>query len=146
MQTVNSLIKDNFDWSNSAFPAKSAEAQGNVTDSKLTILVSNIMLQLGIPANIKGYTYLREAIIIKVNEPQADIPVTKILYPCVAKKFHTSATRVERAIRHAIESAWNKTDQTYRNEVFSYVFSRFERRPTNSEFIAMIADRILLYV
>lgn len=141
---TNNLAKDIFDWKHSAFSAIGTDTRGNLTNSHLMILVSNIILQLGIPANIKGYIYLREAIFIKVNEPQADFLVTKFLYPDIAKKFHTSAISVERAIRHAIEAAWNSEDSSYRDEIFPYAFSHRGRRPTNSEFIALVADRIIL--
>ena len=138
------MIKDISNRQHSVLPIISAETQENITNDNLMILVSVIILQLGIPVNTKGYAYLREAIIIKVNDPQADMPVTKILYPDVAKKFYTSAGRVERAIRHAIEMAWTRMDCAYREQNFSYRLIRFEKKPTNSEFIAMIAEYIVL--
>jgi len=144
MHTDNNLIENIFDWQHGAVPATNTDIRGNITADNLMILVSDIIIQLGIPVHVKGYTYLREAIIIKVNDPQADMPVTKILYPDVAKKFYTSAGRVERAIRHAIEMAWTRMDCAYREQNFSYRLIRFEKKPTNSEFIAMIAEYIVL--
>jgi len=138
------LIKYISNRQHSVLPIISAETQENITNDNLMILVSVIILQLGIPVNTKGYAYLREAIIIMVNEAQSDIPITKILYPQIAKEFHTSAICVERAIRHAIEAAWNRTDPFSRDKVFPYTFSHLERRPTNSAFITMIADHIVL--
>lgn len=144
MNTVNNLVERMFDWPHSTFPAVSNEPREPVSDDNRIILVSNIISQFGVPAHIKGYAYLREAIIIKIREPDAYIPITKVIYPSIAAKFHVSPICVERAIRHAIEAAWSRTDQADRNRIFSHIFSHSEKRPTNSEFIAMIADRIVL--
>ncbi|MBE6948492.1 MAG: sporulation transcription factor Spo0A [Ruminococcaceae bacterium] len=107
-------------------------------------LVTEIIHEIGIPAHIKGYQYLREAIILTVNDMDIINAVTKVLYPTVAKKFGTTASRVERAIRHAIEVAWDRGDIETLQKFFGYTVSNIRGKPTNSEFIAMIADRIYL--
>ena len=96
------------------------------------------------PAHIKGYQYLREAIRLTVEDMEVINAVTKVLYPAVAKKFNTTASRVERAIRHAIEVAWDRGDLETLQKYFGYTVSNAKGKPTNSEFIAMIADRISL--
>ena len=100
--------------------------------------------EIGVPAHIKGYQYLREAIIIAVGDMDVINAVTKILYPEVAKRFGTTASRVERAIRHAIEVAWDRGDLETLQKYFGYTVSNAKGKPTNSEFIAMIADRLVL--
>ena len=107
-------------------------------------LVTNIIHEIGVPAHIKGYQYLREAIIIAVNDMEVINAVTKVLYPAVAKRFATTPSRVERAIRHAIEVAWDRGDLETLQKYFGYTVSNAKGKPTNSEFIAMIADRLLL--
>ena len=106
--------------------------------------IANIFLSMGIPAHIKGYQYLREAILIAVNDMDVINAVTKVLYPEVAKRFDTTASRVERAIRHAIEVAWDRGDLETLQKYFGYTVSNVKGKPTNSEFIAMIADRLQL--
>lgn len=106
--------------------------------------VTKIIHEVGVPAHIKGYQYLREAILITVLDMDVINAVTKVLYPAVAKKFSTSASRVERAIRHAIEVAWDRGDIETLQRYFGYTVSNAKGKPTNSEFIAMIADRIRL--
>ena len=106
--------------------------------------VTGIIHEVGVPAHIKGYQYLREAIIIAVNDMDVINAVTKVLYPEVAKRFNTTASRVERAIRHAIEVAWDRGDLETLQKYFGYTVSNAKGKPTNSEFIAMIADRISL--
>ncbi|MBR0413138.1 MAG: sporulation transcription factor Spo0A [Eubacterium sp.] len=112
--------------------------------ANLETLVSNIMRQIGVPAHIKGYQYLRRSIILCVNDKSMLGSVTKILYPTVAKEFQTTASRVERAIRHAIEVAWNRGDVEVLSSFFGYTIQAERGKPTNSEFIAMIADKICL--
>ena len=107
-------------------------------------LVTNIIHEIGVPAHIKGYQYLREAIIIAVNDMDVINAITKVLYPEVAKNFGTTASRVERAIRHAIEVAWDRGDLETLQKYFGYTVSNTKGKPTNSEFIAMIADRLQL--
>ena len=106
--------------------------------------VTAIIHEVGVPAHIKGYQYLREAIIITVKDMDVINAVTKVLYPEVAKRFGTTASRVERAIRHAIEVAWDRGDLETLQKYFGYTVSNAKGKPTNSEFIAMIADRIRL--
>ncbi len=106
--------------------------------------VSDIMRQIGVPAHIKGYLYLRTSIILCVNDRNMLGSVTKLLYPTVAKEYKTTASRVERAIRHAIEVAWNRGDVDVLSSFFGYTIQAERGKPTNSEFIAMIADKILL--
>ena len=110
----------------------------------LEALVTSIIHEIGVPAHIKGYQYLREAIIMTVEDMEVINAVTKILYPEVAKKFGTTASRVERAIRHAIEVAWDRGDLETLQKYFGYTVSNSKGKPTNSEFIAMIADRLVL--
>ncbi len=106
--------------------------------------VTGIIHEVGVPAHIKGYQYLREAILITVDDMDVINAVTKVLYPEVAKKFGTTPSRVERAIRHAIEVAWDRGDLETLQKYFGYTVSNAKGKPTNSEFIAMIADRLNL--
>ena len=106
--------------------------------------VTAIIHEIGVPAHIKGYQYLREAIVFTVKDMDAINAVTKVLYPAVAKRFGTTPSRVERAIRHAIEVAWDRGDLETLQKYFGYTVSNAKGKPTNSEFIAMIADRLLL--
>ena len=115
------------------------------TDSReLERQVTAIIHEIGVPAHIKGYQYLREAISIAVKDMDVINAVTKVLYPEVAKRFGTTPSRVERAIRHAIEVAWDRGDLETLQKYFGYTVSNAKGKPTNSEFIAMIADRISL--
>ncbi len=106
--------------------------------------VTQIIHQIGIPAHIKGYQYLRSAIIMTINDNEIINSVTKVLYPSVAKKYSTTTSRVERAIRHAIEVAWDRGDIDTLNHYFGYTIQNSRGKPTNSEFIAMIADNLRL--
>ena len=106
--------------------------------------VTNIIHEIGVPAHIKGYQYLRDAIILSVNDMEMLNSITKILYPTIAKKHQTTASRVERAIRHAIEVAWSRGKMDTIDELFGYTVSTGKGKPTNSEFIALIADKIRL--
>ena len=110
----------------------------------LEVVVSEIMHQIGVPAHIKGYQYLREAIILSVNNTEMMGSVTKLLYPTVAKTFKTTSSRVERAIRHAIEVAWDRGDVDVLSSYFGYTIQSSRGKPTNSEFIAMIAHKLRL--
>lgn len=108
--------------------------------------VTDMIHELGVPAHIKGYQYLREAIMMSVGDIEMLNSITKILYPTIAKKFQTTPSRVERAIRHAIEVAWSRGKMETLDALFGYTISTGKGKPTNSEFIALIADRIrLLY-
>ncbi len=107
-------------------------------------MVTSIIHEIGVPAHIKGYQYLREAIIIAVNDMDVINAITKVLYPQVAKTFQTTPSRVERAIRHAIEVAWDRGDLDTLQKFFGYTVSNTKGKPTNSEFIALIADKLQL--
>lgn len=133
---IENLIPSNFSISlkdNDDYGANDLEAQ-----------VTKIIHQIGVPAHIKGYQYLRTAIILTVNDSDIINSVTKILYPTVAKKYQTTTSRVERAIRHAIEVAWDRGDVEVLNSYFGYTIQNNRGKPTNSEFIAMIADNLRL--
>ena len=106
--------------------------------------VTNIIHEIGVPAHIKGYQYLREAIMMSVNDIEMLNSITKILYPTIAKQFQTTSSRVERAIRHAIEVAWSRGKMDTIDELFGYTINNGKGKPTNSEFIALIADKIRL--
>lgn len=114
------------------------------SQNNIEALVTNIIHEIGVPAHIKGYQYLREAIIIAVNDMDVINAITKVLYPQVAKTFQTTPSRVERAIRHAIEVAWDRGDLDTLQRFFGYTVSNTKGKPTNSEFIALIADRLQL--
>ncbi len=115
-----------------------------VTDPELELMVTEIIHQIGVPAHIKGYQYLREAIILSVKNSEIINSVTKLLYPTVAKNHGTTSSRVERAIRHAIEVAWDRGDIDVLNSYFGYTIQNDRGKPTNSEFIAMISDKLRL--
>lgn len=119
-------------------------AEGGKSTVNLDIVVTDIIHQIGVPAHIKGYHYLREAIISSVENKDMLESVTKMLYPAVAKKFSTTPSRVERAIRHAIEIAWDRGDLETLNSFFGYTINTGKGKPTNSEFIALITDKICL--
>ncbi|MDE6209110.1 MAG: sporulation transcription factor Spo0A [Lachnospiraceae bacterium] len=106
--------------------------------------VTDIIHEVGVPAHIKGYQYLRDGIMMSVNDSEMLNSITKILYPTIAKKNNTTASRVERAIRHAIEVAWNRGNMDMVYDLFGYTINSGKGKPTNSEFIAMIADKIRL--
>lgn len=116
----------------------------SAAENDLEVTVSEIMHELGVPAHIKGYQYLRYAIVLSVDEPAALNSVTKVLYPTVARKFETTPSRVERAIRHAIEVAWDRGDIDVLSSYFGYTIQTSRGKPTNSEFIAMITDKLRL--
>ena len=118
---------------------------GVVTNSyKPELMVTEILHQIGVPAHIKGYHYLRESIILAIKNTDIINSITKQLYPTVAKMFETTSSRVERAIRHAIEVAWDRGDVDVLTSYFGYTIHNGRGKPTNSEFIAMIADKLRL--
>ena len=116
----------------------------NQANSGIEAMVTGIIHEIGVPAHIKGYQYLREAIIIAVGDMDVINAITKVLYPQVAKTFQTTPSRVERAIRHAIEVAWDRGDLDTLQRFFGYTVSNTKGKPTNSEFIALIADKLQL--
>ena len=119
-------------------------SEGQKNEENLEALVTNLIHEVGVPAHIKGYQYLREAIMMVVNDIDVINQITKSLYPQIARKFSTTPSRVERAIRHAIEVAWGRGQQEAVENIFGYTISAAKGKPTNSEFIAMIADKLRL--
>lgn len=115
-------------------------AKGRILDEK----ISNIFITVGIPAHIKGYQFLREAIKMAISTPEIINSITKKLYPAIAEKFETSASKVERAIRHAIEVAWNRGKIENINSLFGLKVYSSNEKPTNGEFIALVADKMIL--
>ena len=113
-------------------------------ERNLDMEITEIIHQIGVPAHIKGYQYLRTAILLTVKDSDVINSVTKVLYPSVAKKYQTTTSRVERAIRHAIEVAWDRGDVDVLSSYFGYTIQNSRGKPTNSEFIAMIADKLKL--
>ncbi|MBQ8684452.1 MAG: sporulation transcription factor Spo0A [Clostridia bacterium] len=122
--------------------SRSTQRKGDI--ASLEMQVTEIIHQIGVPAHIKGYQYLRDAILLAIEDDQIINAVTKRLYPAVAKKHGTTSSRVERAIRHAIEVAWDRGDVDVLNTYFGYTIHNERGKPTNSEFIAMISDKFRL--
>ena len=120
------------------------ERANEVKERNLEADVTNIIHEIGVPAHIKGYQYLRDAIMMSVEDMDMLNSITKILYPTIAKKYQTTSSRVERAIRHAIEVAWSRGKMDTIDELFGYTINTGKGKPTNSEFIALIADKIRL--
>lgn len=128
---------------------KSGEAEAFSTDESFSVKsleteITEIIHEVGVPAHIKGYQYLREAIMMSVEDMDMLNSITKVLYPTIAKKFKTTSSRVERAIRHAIEVAWSRGRMDTIDSMFGYTINHGKGKPTNSEFIALITDRIRL--
>ena len=115
-----------------------------ITHEDMEVIVTDVIHQLGVPAHIKGYHYLRTAILASIEDKELLESVTKMLYPTVAKKYSTTSSRVERAIRHAIEIAWDRGDIDTLNAFFGYTVNTCKGKPTNSEFIALITDKLRL--
>ena len=125
-----------------AAPAPTAPVSSQTPD--IETQVTKVIHEIGVPAHIKGYQYLRTAILLTIQDSDIINSVTKVLYPSVAKKYQTTTSRVERAIRHAIEVAWDRGDVDTLNSYFGYTSQNNRGKPTNSEFIAMIADNLRL--
>ncbi len=123
---------------------KSGNKESTIVDKAIEERITNIFITVGIPAHIKGYQFLREAIKMAVDNPEVINSITKQLYPSVAKRFSTSASKVERAIRHAIEVAWNRGKIENINSLFGVKVYNHNEKPTNGEFIALVADKMLL--
>lgn len=140
--SIITRIRQSVSTASKSVPAFIASQQRQ--EENLEAVVTDVIHEIGVPAHIKGYQYLREAIIITINDMDAINAVTKVLYPSVAKKFGTTPSRVERAIRHAIEVAWDRGDLETLQKFFGYTVSNIKGKPTNSEFIAMIADCLSL--
>jgi len=124
--------------------ALAAENGGTGPNRKMDEKISNIFITVGIPAHIKGYQFLREAVKIAIENPSVINSITKQLYPSIAKRFATSASKVERAIRHAIEVGWNRGHADNVNDIFGVKAFDKRDKPTNGEFIALVADKMLL--
>ena len=122
----------------------SMDKKSDLTMHDLEVIITNMIHEIGVPAHIKGYQYLREAIMMSVQDIEMLNSITKILYPTIAKKFQTTPSRVERAIRHAIEVAWSRGRMETLDALFGYTINTGKGKPTNSEFIALIADKIRL--
>ncbi|CUH93256.1 sporulation transcription factor Spo0A [Herbinix luporum] len=120
------------------------ENKSDYMERNLEADVTNIIHEIGVPAHIKGYQYLRDAIMMSVNDAEMLNSITKLLYPSIAKRHKTTPSRVERAIRHAIEVAWSRGKMDTIDELFGYTVSNGKGKPTNSEFVALIADKIRL--
>ena len=116
----------------------------SVGEPDVELMVTEMLHQIGVPAHIKGYHYLRDAILQCEQEPELISAVTKRLYPGIAKQYGTTSSRVERAIRHAIEVAWDRGDVDVLDSYFGYTIQALRGKPTNSEFIAMLADKVRL--
>lgn len=134
-EDIISMVRNNCDKKVAYFDAFGIELK-----------VTEILHEIGVPAHIKGYHYLRDSIIMSVEKPEIINAVTKQLYPSVAKKYETTSSRVERAIRHAIEVAWDRGDIDVLNSYFGYTIHNDRGKPTNSEFIAMISDKLRLQI
>lgn len=113
-------------------------------DVQLERYITKVMLEVGVPAHLKGYHYLRDAIMLSGKDMEAVSSVTKLLYPTIAKHFKTTDQKVERAIRNAIEVSWMRGNSEIFKELFGYCYEQGKNRPTNSEYIARIADKIRL--
>ncbi len=137
--TVAARLEKLINWRNT----KSDKPYRSRSDD-IEVIISDIMRQIGVPAHIKGYHYLRTSITLCITNPEMLGSVTKLLYPTVAKQYSTTASRVERAIRHAIEVAWDRGDVDVLSSFFGYTIDSERGKPTNSEFIAMISDKIRL--
>ncbi len=131
------------DWKNDHAPL-AVKKDNVVTDIQLELIITDIIHEIGIPAHIKGYQYIRYSIMLAIKDQSIINSITKTLYPTVAKKHKTTSSRVERAIRHAIEVAWDRGDLDTLNSYFGYTVQNNRGKPTNSEFIAMISDKIRL--
>ena len=142
LEYVESMLKSRNSKTDKGADVVGASADGESPD--IEAQVTRIIHQIGVPAHIKGYQYLRTAILLTVKDSDIINSVTKILYPSVAKKYQTTTSRVERAIRHAIEVAWDRGDVDTLNSYFGYTIQNNRGKPTNSEFIAMIADNLRL--
>lgn len=129
------MTTDKLGMGSTGFELKTKDVETNIT---------LYIQQLGVPAHIKGYQYIRDAISMVIEDMDAINSITKVLYPTVAKHYNTTASRVERAIRHAIEVAWDRGNPEILNDFFGYTILSSKGKPTNSEFIAMVADKIRL--
>lgn len=140
LHTINNLLKPAIKRNGDIISLNN----GSNGEVDLDTEITNILHEIGVPAHIKGYLYLRESITMVYNNIEILGSITKVLYPVVAKRFKTTSSRVERAIRHSIEVAWNRGNVDTISNIFSYTISYNKSKPTNSEFIAMLADKLRL--
>ena len=140
MDTLYQRLLDFFDLRKLDIQKQPALVRSKSLDERIT----SIFLSIGIPAHIKGYQFLKEAIKLVIKKPEIINSITKQLYPSIARNFETSPSKVERAIRHAIEVAWNRGRIENLNTIFGYNIYTKNDKPTNGEFIALIADRLML--
>jgi two-component system, response regulator, stage 0 sporulation protein A len=144
MENLVSHIRQVSGKSNPIFKKSSLRSAAESKPKNLDASITSIIHEIGVPAHIKGYLYLREAISMVYKDIELLGSITKVLYPDIAKKFNTTASRVERAIRHAIEVAWSRGNIDSISSLFGYTVSMTKAKPTNSEFIAMVADKLRL--
>lgn len=145
LDTLANRIRQFYSGGSATSPKPSPGATYQTTQARtrsLDVDVTNIIHQMGVPAHIKGYQYLRDAILLVISEVNLLGAVTKELYPMIAEKYQTTPSRVERAIRHAIELAWDRGNVEMMNKFFGYTINIQRGKPTNSEFIAMVADKL----
>ncbi|OPJ63191.1 sporulation transcription factor Spo0A [Clostridium oryzae] len=143
-EMFNNTIASNNTSRSESFGESISDIPSKSEPMNLEAEITNIIHEIGVPAHIKGYMYLREAITMVVNDMDLLSAVTKELYPSIARKYNTTASRVERAIRHAIEVAWGRGQVETINKLFGYTIHNDKGKPTNSEFIAMVADKLRL--
>lgn len=141
VQSIHNTIKkkDLYSHNDRMMPQKT-----EITDRTLEVEITSIIHEIGVPAHIKGYQYIRDAILMSIRDREMINSITKILYPTISKKYQTTPSRVERAIRHSIEVAWNRGNPDVIEDYFGYTVSDGKGKPTNSEFIALIADKLRL--
>lgn len=143
-QDIATRIRQASKSSPSSVSVISAHSGSLITENNLESVITDIIHDIGVPAHIKGYNYLRDAITLCIKDDEFINSITKLLYPTVAKNFSTTSSRVERAIRHAIEVAWNRGREEVLTDIFGYTIDTNKGKPTNGEFIAMISDSIKL--
>jgi len=147
VERLRDLIKNELSYNNTdnqmCYSKTTINSSVN-SSAPIEVRTTNMIHDVGVPAHIKGYQYIREAILMAVENEDVINAITKTLYPTLAKKFSTTPSRVERAIRHAIEVAWNRGQIEIHEKIFGYTVNSNKGKPTNSEFIAMIADRLRL--
>ena len=147
IERLRDLLDNSSGYENTNFNmcySKNDTKSNSKINTPIEVRVTNMIHDVGVPAHIKGYQYIREAIILAIKDEEMINAITKTLYPTLASMFNTTPSRVERAIRHAIEVAWNRGQIEIHDKIFGYTVNSNKGKPTNSEFIAMIADRLRL--
>ncbi len=139
---LRDLVEEDSQNANTTLCYKKDNMANDIKSTPMEVRVTNMIHDVGVPAHIKGYQYIREAIMLAVEHEDIINSITKSLYPSLASKFETTPSRVERAIRHAIEVAWNRGQIEVHDKIFGYTVNSNKGKPTNSEFIAMIADKL----